>query len=72
MSGTEGADNVKIERPAGHCCLSAVLDQEAQLDPTDSKWEKLGLPHGQEGMERGYRMKEASTEITLLQRLQNS
>lgn len=49
MSGTEGANHVKMEGPAGHCCVSAVLGQEAQLDPTDSKWDKLGCPMGRRG-----------------------
>lgn len=36
--------------------VCAVLHQEAQWDLTDSKWDKLGLPHGQEGIVRGWNM----------------
>lgn len=56
MGGTEAANHVKVEEPAGHYSVCTLLDQKTQLDPNDSKWDKLGLPHGQEGIVRGWNM----------------
>lgn len=56
MTRTGAANDVKMEGPAGHYSVCAVLDQEAQMNPTDSKWDKLGLPLRQEGIVREWNL----------------